>query len=344
MPQRCRHTHRAPVNRGHMWAAAIPALLVFAVFALLNATAIPREIPVWWSPRLHLASLKEIPQKLQEPVDMAGNEPGLELTNEQDQRLRVFTCSQYLDAVGNGFFPATQYDADMESFFVDRCYVLRDLQHVRPATRSYVRRDQWPANAFSELPPLLQTEDEPTLEKAWAEGKSWRSFTQSIRATHDRDNPLVLQAEDDLSSYALEILASGDFNDDGWEDLAVSGGVHAKGGTYFKSYYYILSRSKKDACMRVLSEGMAPYRLKTSPALNSAVTRVPSLFAAAARLATEARQLRSIKLDFPAGKLPPAFRQDFADWIAYARREYNQAMAFASSERLVGAGEPSPYF
>ena len=260
---------------GHL---SLAVLLLFsfsarASYSSRGAQANPvvslRQIPIWWSPQLHLGSLQAIPEKLQEPVELPSNEPGIELRNGEDQKLRVFTCAEYLEAIGKDFYPATQYDADMESLFVHRCYVLRDLQNARPARRSHVRHDAWSANAASEIPPLFSSlSDEGTalkiLEEAKAKGKSWRSFQPNLRITLSRNNPLILHADDDSSSYALEILASGDFDGDGWEDLAVSGGVHAKGGTYFRSYYFILSRRRNELCMHMLTESTAPFHIKTT--------------------------------------------------------------------------------
>jgi hypothetical protein len=252
---------KAIVPRSWGIAAAAGVLLAIGALFLAKADTPAREIPIWWSPRLHLASTKDIPQLLHEPVAMAGNEPGLLVMDKQQRTRRVFTCSQYLEATENGFFPATQYEEYMESFFVNRCYALRDLERARPATRSYVRHDRWPANALSEIPPLLQTDVTPKLEKALTAEKSWRWFDPHVRVSIGDPDPLVLSAEDDFSSYGLEILASGDFSGGGFEELAVSGGVRSKEGTYFKSYYYILSRTRKDVPMQVLTEMMAPYRL-----------------------------------------------------------------------------------
>lgn len=251
------------------WASC--ALLAVSSLGVMGGKAERSEIPVWWSPSLQLASLKDIPQKLQEPVDMGSNPPGIELRNAEQQTVRVFTCSQYLETIGHGFFASTSYDEAVEGAFVDRCYLLRDLQHIKPAMRSYVRR-KWSPHALSELPPLFLVGDSSLwekIEKARATGASWQSFEPALRVRKYSDDPFILCADDGgedakakrATDVCLQILARGDFNGDGVEDLAVSVSVHPRDGTLYANFYCILTRDRKDKRMRLLTVGDAPYRM-----------------------------------------------------------------------------------
>jgi len=60
-----------------------------------------------------------------------GLEPWLGVKDLNENTARVSACSDYLNAIETGFLPKTQYQENKESFWVDKCYVLRDLQQVR---------------------------------------------------------------------------------------------------------------------------------------------------------------------------------------------------------------------
>ena len=238
--------------------------MIFGLFRIPDTIAAPSEFPVWWSPSLHLSSLKGLAEKLDEPVNMDTNDPGLDVRDEDQHRRRVFTCSQYILAIGEGFFASSSYDEAMESFFSERCYVLRDLRRARPAKRSYVLREKWSPKALSELPPLLQVGDGSLMEKvdkARAARQSWQSFDPSLKVQNRGHDHLFLYVEDESDEYSLQILATGDFNGDGVEDIAVSGSVRAKQGTYHGNFYYILTRDAWSQCLRLITEDRPPFRL-----------------------------------------------------------------------------------
>jgi hypothetical protein len=192
---------------------------------------------ITWSPELHLKNLDAIPNRLSAPVLNASKQ--LRLTDGKASR-EVANCDQYLKAVSAGFHPATNYENKMSASFVYECFVLRDLQHARPAAAS--NSYHWTADSLTQLPPALVAgahEITDAAEQAEKRGESWKEFNPALRITKI-DGDLLL-AEDPAYVYSLQILARADFNGHGVEDLAVYGTAQGKHSTWSHAEYFILA-------------------------------------------------------------------------------------------------------
>jgi hypothetical protein len=213
--------------------------------------------PITWSPELHLKGTTDIPVQLQAPVLEGAKR--VRLTNGTGSR-EVGTCQEYLNAVGTGFHPATLTDVKAAADFVYECFVLRDLQHARPATSS--SSYSWSANSLTQLPPVLVPGGNgvtSAAEQSEKRGESWKQFDPNLKIKKI-DGDLLL-AEDNDFVYSLQILARGDFNGDGVEDIAVYGTAQGKHSTWAHAAYFIVSPSTNGKLAR-LTHGSAPYRLK----------------------------------------------------------------------------------
>jgi hypothetical protein len=106
------------------------------------------EPKVMWSRMLNLRSTDDIPKRLREP------EASTPLALAKDKAaLKVSNCEEYLKAVSAGFYPATNDDNKRSQRFVHDCFVLRDLQHARPATVGATYR--LTEDSLTQLPPML---------------------------------------------------------------------------------------------------------------------------------------------------------------------------------------------
>lgn len=149
-PQRAIGTETMPVWRGYSMSTALCFLLCLGFFDRGQA----QQIPVCWSEALGLASLKDIPKKLEEPLKNPDGE-GVTL-GKGEKTVQLSTCSQYLDAIEKGFFAPTTLQEKHEDVFIARCHALHDLQSVHSATKSYFQRNGWSPTMFSELPLLFK--------------------------------------------------------------------------------------------------------------------------------------------------------------------------------------------
>lgn len=183
------------------------------------------------------------------------------MTNRTTVRA-VDNCSDYLAAVSSGFGPATNYDGKVSGTFVHECFVLRDLQHARPATSS--REYHWEPASPTQLPPVLvpgAREVTDATEQAEKRGASWKEADATLRVTTISGDQLL--AEDANYFYSLDIIARADFNGDGIEDIAVYGTAQGKHGTWAEAAYFVFSPTSTGKLVR-LTDNRSPFRLLAS--------------------------------------------------------------------------------
>jgi hypothetical protein len=182
----------------------------------------------------------------------------LQLTKGKTVR-DVGNCDEYLNAVNAGFHPAANYDAKVSGEFVHECFALRDLQYARAATST--SEYHWTEASLANLPPVLVPGAQQIIdaaEQAERRGESWKQFDQAVRVT--KLSADQLRAEDSDYVYSLEIIARGDFNGDGVEDVAVYGTAQGKHSTWAHAEYFIFSPMTSDELVR-LTDVRAPYRI-----------------------------------------------------------------------------------
>lgn len=215
------------------------------------------SIPVWWSSDLQLASLTAIDRKLDqrvEPFTPADGE-GVTLIKEtggQTETKKAFTCREFLALYDARFSPADNYQNSREGGFKARCIPLRVLQKAQPSRDSYVRNFHWTDGALAELPVLfLPVEAETAAEAAARASKTWKENEPTAKVTKADGNTLQVDVPD-IWECSLDVVARGDFNGDGVEDLLVQGYRQAVGGTYKEFPLFILTRGKGETRLRLL--------------------------------------------------------------------------------------------
>jgi len=220
---------------------------------------------VAWSPELHLSAISDIPNQLRQPV--LPDSDLLTLAKGEQSR-SIQTCNDYMAAVQAGFYPNTNYAAKRSAEFVSRCFVLRDLQHARPATSG--SPNHWSNQSLKELPPLMVVGSREVTNRAEAagrSGKSWQEFNPALKITELKDDLLI--AEDSDYAYSMEIMARGDFNGDGVEDIAVYGTATGKHSSWAHAEYFIFSQTPAGRLVR-LTSSRQPYNLKAVSATKTA--------------------------------------------------------------------------
>jgi hypothetical protein len=129
------------------------------------------------------------------------------------------------------------------------------LRGAKPAVATFVPHT-WPYEPLAVLPPLVQWTDKGMLADPHV---SWKIGLPDARVVHATDD--VLQVEDEVSAYQLKIIGRGDFNGDGFEDLAVLGSARAKQGAYGQTYYLILTRCRPQGILQLVTNNGRPFLL-----------------------------------------------------------------------------------
>ena len=236
-------------------------IIGLGVIALLWVRPLEAQVDrsMTWSPQLHLKSIEDIPDQLQAPV-LKGSQR-MSMTNDKVSP-EVGNCSEYLNAVAAGFYAdESSHLKGQPEYFVYECYILRDLQHAQAATSTSSYR--WTEDSLNELPPMLivgSKEVWADAEQAEKRGESWKQYDPTLKI--DKIQGDLLLAEDQDEAYSLEILARGDFNGEGTEDIAVYGTIQGKHSTYSHVVYLILSPASNGKLVRLTSD-TPPYRIRS---------------------------------------------------------------------------------
>jgi len=229
-----------------------PLALAAVTIALLFSVDVgaQSDSDITWSAELHLKRLDDIPNRLRAPV-LKGSR-GLRLTSGKESR-QVANCNEYLKAVSSGFHAASNFEDKIAASFVFECFVLRDLQHARPAAarNSY----HWSADSLTHLPPILvpgAREITDAAEQAEKRGQSWHEFNPALKIGKLDGDLLLAEDADDL--YSLQILARADFDGHGDEDLAVYATAQGKHSTWSHAEYFVLAPTSNGNLARLPRE------------------------------------------------------------------------------------------
>jgi hypothetical protein len=209
-----------------------------------------RELPIWWSPTIELDDLDDVEPQLdtRQPFGFGGLAHG-------DQTLMPKTCRDRERLKARGFEPETTLEAQADAAAEIRCGTLRLLARVHPARRSFVP-DALEPLVVPDLPAQLATafSNERSAERdaAARAGESLLAFESRVSALNDAGGALLVKELGYGTSVQLALQARGDFDADGYEDIALSVRNTADRGSYFATRLLVLTRASNDQQLAVV--------------------------------------------------------------------------------------------
>jgi len=243
-------------------ARTVGLAVLWAGPALANpALAEDPPYPVWWSPVLELDSLEDIDARL-ERTFWPGDDEGMPLFKiEADERedVSAANCIELRLLVDKGYRGAGSHDYWVQEYLLAHCRAIEWMRRARPAKRSFLRDFVLDEEAIHVLPALVDIS--PSCDFVCRQRVAnerpipLSQFTPVFRITVTSDEEIeirTLAIETDLS-----ILARGDFNDDGLDDLLLLTSSGATEGTWANAEIYLLSRETPGSVLRVLDAGTA---------------------------------------------------------------------------------------
>ena len=253
-------------------------LNILATLALLLQTASsqPATIPV----RLltEQQSLSDLKASLSLPVKMPADHV-LELRKDfgSDDSIIVRTGVEWLRARAQGYGAMTTYDITMQSWFDHSAGTSAYLLLAQPSRVSYVADYAFSTNSLSELPSSLTPfwceqigRDAPPCPR-WSD--LFHNTSVTVKSPHQIE---LTQAQNTPAAgdiIIFEIVAWGDFNADGIEDLLMRDTHHFGLGSGRSYGHVLLSRLSKDAPLTEFS--LPPLDL---PTLIASLTSIPTQF------------------------------------------------------------------
>ncbi len=208
-----------------------------------SAKANSREIPIQWSPALHLKSLAHIPERLNQPFEdtFKGVAEGKPAT--------ISSCNDYLRLSQKGFAASNDREHAVLRLNAVDCAAVSLLQTAKPAHITLLNNFRLTPEAMNILPPELapavSQEKEVDAHAADLAGESWKTYVKDAQATASDVASQILVTEPGWSTKVTE-YGRADFTGDGVEDLLVRTDTAATQGTYGNTQLFILSRKSKN--------------------------------------------------------------------------------------------------
>ncbi|WP_157619076.1 hypothetical protein [Skermanella stibiiresistens] len=209
--------------------------------------------PIWISPVLELEPDRPLSAVLDAPWEDAFDVI-IDLGAGQT-RDTIRTCADYIRlgpaVVGAG--------SDQEYRVLrstgTRCAALDLIGRAKPAERSFVKDFRFDKVAAHDLPPALalavSPDEERRVKRAAAAGGSILDVDRSITLHGLDTGSAELRAKD--WKARLAVLARGDFDGDGIEDMLVRRDASKTGGTYASSDLFVLTRTTPSKRLHIIT-------------------------------------------------------------------------------------------
>jgi hypothetical protein len=197
--------------------------------------------------RINLEQLKDVP--VPEIVQFGG----LKYVNDAGKEVIITTWRDFVRYRQAGYRDADNSVNVMSGWFWRTRGQIPFLETAIPARQSFVRGLR-PGGDLVRLLPLdiapMPGEESNAAADAIKQHKSWLEIYPQTRITEKTGTDLSLRmGQDELS---LTILAYGDFNHDGFDDMLVCYSQRVTDGTFYYSGLAVLTRTNASDCLRAL--------------------------------------------------------------------------------------------
>jgi hypothetical protein len=218
-----------------MGCRRVPAPSTAQTFPVICTEAIPA------TNRINLEQLKDV------PVPGIIKFGGLKFINDVGTEVTVTTWRELTRCRKEGYWEKTTADNVMSGWsWLTRGYI-PFLEKAVPATNSFVRSLR-PGKALVRLLPLILApllgEESNDVANAIKRDKAWLEFYPTTKIIKRTDTEMSLQ----MGRYevSVTILAYGDFNHEGFDDMLVFYDQNVTDGTFAFSGVAVLTRTTPD--------------------------------------------------------------------------------------------------
>lgn len=215
---------------------------------LSDGPAAERSIAVRWTEIFPIRRIEDAGRLLDDkefvfggvshPARLTRGGMGLADPDSVEGREQIETCRVFFKETEKSFDLQTSYDIAAFSFFEARCIPLRFLTEARPSATSVVKEYLFSRKSLADLPACLgrsisdSSKFSPTGSLAGMK-RGWRVKKATARS---------LEFENSESRRMLDLLAWGDVNGDGIEDVVTTVSEYQKGGSFRSFSTLVLTR------------------------------------------------------------------------------------------------------
>lgn len=240
------------------WSTSEPAADPPAVLFSEAPTPPPKDLgadarPVRITQHVELVkSLDQLAAAWTGPVDKHGSDMMLTrmTADEKEETRKVKSCAEFFKGKDDGWKTANDYYAT-EGYFREKCVPLWFLRRAWPSRKSYLGDFRLDVAAPLSLLPadfdiLVSTDRDEEKRAAISKGTSLAEFHRGLKVTK-KDAITVEWAEPppDTMEATLKVLAFGDVDHDGLEDVLFFQSGYDKGGTNRTAALFAMTRKKE---------------------------------------------------------------------------------------------------
>ncbi len=233
--------------------------------------------PVWWQTEYLVKSLADIPIELSRRYADGKNGPVTFIKTDEEVRkltgylrdkyeiVNVYNCNEALQLSKAGFKP---FATSFSTYSMIHCQILTALQQAIPAKKSFLRSFELDKAGLSALPPLpvpqdicrQQETDAPPPRQAKSLGEYFSGAKIVLEAFEDDksvekdeySDGYYLRVTRSDSTVFLSVMARGDFDLDGQDDIVISMDSSHKDYLFNRGRYYFLTRDGPNKALRRL--------------------------------------------------------------------------------------------
>jgi hypothetical protein len=172
-------------------------------------------------------------------------------TNGQENRIHIETCQQYTNAIQQGAYALTTADMAMESWFVRAVSALKFMETGQPS------KHPLPDDFLTRLPVLLVgwngSDEETQIHNDEKRGLTLKNYARKGRVTGLKQTNHTLHFQTEAKDIAVEAIACGDSDGDGFEDALVFVTWHYREGSGLGYAAYVVTKAADRPSMRLYS-------------------------------------------------------------------------------------------
>ena len=167
----------------------------------------------------------------------------------------VDSCDSFNKLNSEGYY--VRYESKIFFLHVTTCFIFEELRQAKPSQTSYVEDIKLNPELLSYLPAMVNPAascDFLCRQHVANERRiPWRKFEVARFLDVKVDHEHRMDVLTDTEHLTLEIMARGDFNDDGVQDLLLWVHASATGGTWGTTTFFKLSRETPDDVLHVIN-------------------------------------------------------------------------------------------
>ena len=234
-------------------------MLIAAFWLLATPATQPTPLPVRQTAHLKItpADVADLPAYLARDVPMGDIDPTFRptLVNDKNEERVPVTAQQWLDARKAGFSWKANVDNKLEGAYKRYAFPAQWLRDAKPSQRSFLGGVRTDARIVDWLPASFgfsyDAESAEAFEKKRHHPPVWRDmFPATLIADRQRDR--ITLDDTHGGQTVITLLAYGDVNADGIQDVLAEVATHATGGTFSTVSYVTFTRTSEAKSVEVL--------------------------------------------------------------------------------------------